>query len=122
MTTTTKITALVVAVLLICSSFASVAISAIDASRADNSVALLQSLIVQGKTVGAKNSATTAQEVKTLLSLQTYDHKSTINGQKQIQNVITQVESHIDSHLDSTIQGIVSKYYTTSSSSASASK
>lgn len=96
-----------VAALLLAGVLALVVISLVESSESNTNTSALvvesnvlaqgiERLLLNGKTASAISSKKTAQEVKSLLALQAFDHAQTQAGTKQLARIVTSVENHLD--------------------------
>lgn len=67
----------------------------------------IRTLLLNGKTASALSAQKTAQEVKSLIQLTTYDHKQSeiqFKAQAQGEKIINTAISDIEKHLDKTLK------------------
>ena len=69
--------------------------------------AALRTLLLDGKTASAIAAKKTATEVKSLIALQAFDHRQTVNAEKQTasgQATLRVIIREVEVHLDATIR------------------
>lgn len=87
--------------------FGGLAISLYDSNQLTKNTAALRTLLLDGKTASAISASKTAQEVKSLLALQKFDHRQTVNAEKQAatgQVELKAIVREVETHLDATIR------------------
>lgn len=92
--------------------FGGLVISLYDSNQLSQNTAALRTLLLDGKTASAIAAKKTATEVKSLIALQAFDHRQTVNAEKQAatgQATLKAVIREVETHLDATIQRSVTQ-------------